>query len=172
MKKFQLIIALLCLINIQAFACTCYEITTKQAINGAQIVMKGKVISKILTHNLSDISTIKTSDTTNIHYVMAHRILMAVVKIKINKLYKGKISSDTITMITPKMSASCDFNFQIGDEYIVYATNHDTTFMSSKFERKSKDINTYWTDQCSRTMLSNQSEEDQIKKILKGKKSK
>ncbi|MGN8057836.1 hypothetical protein ACTJKN_16265 [Pedobacter sp. 22163] len=170
MKKFQLIIALLCLINIQAFACTCYEITTTEAINSAQIVVKGKVISKVLTHDLSDLSITRTSDTTNINYLMTQRLLMAVVKIKVNKRYKGKTISDTITVITPNNSASCGFNFVIGNEYIVYATNYDSTFRSSKFERKSKDMNTYWTDLCSRTMLSDQSEENQIKKILKKQK--
>lgn len=170
MKKLQIIIALLCLVAIKTFACSCYEITVKEAINGAQIVMKGKVISKVLTHDLSDLSIIKTSDTTNINYLMAQRALMAVVKIKVNKRYKGKTISDTITVITPNNGASCGFNFVIGNEYIVYATNYDSTFRSSKFERKSKDINTYWTDLCSRTMLSDQSEEDQIKKILKKQK--
>lgn len=167
MKKFQLIIALLYLINIKAFACSCYEITVKQAINSAQIAIKGEVISKVLTHDLSDLSIIKSSDTTNINYLMTQRLLMAVVKIKVNKRYKGKTISDTVRVITPNNGASCGFNFVIGKEYIVYATSYDSTFRSSKFERKSKDSNTYWTNLCSRTMLSDQSEEDQIKKILK-----
>lgn len=97
---------------------------------------------------------------------------MAVVKIKIERLYKGKISSDTVTVITPKMGASCGFNFEIGNEYILYATNFDNTLRSSKFERKSKDMNTYWTNQCTRTMLAYQPEEAQIIKLLKKQKSK
>ena len=165
-----MIIALLCLISIKAFACSCNEITTIEAINSAQIVIKGKVISKIVTHDLSDLSIVKTSDTTNINYLMTQRLLMAVVKIKVSKRYKGKTIPDTITVITPNNSASCGFNFVIGNEYIVYATNYDSIFRSSKFERKSKDMNTYWTNLCSRTMLSYQSEEDQIKKILKKQK--
>ncbi|MBB6237126.1 hypothetical protein HDC90_001744 [Pedobacter sp. AK013] len=165
MKK--IIILFLCLINIPAIACSCYELTTKEAISNARIVFKGKVISKVLTHDLSALSTIKTSDTTNINYLMTQRLLMAVIKIKINKRYKGKTTSDTVTVITPNNGASCGFNFIIGNEYIVYATNYDATFRSSKFERRSKDINTYWTNLCSRTMLSDQSEENQIKKILR-----
>ncbi len=132
-----------------SFACTCEgEASVSDMVKHADIVCTGRIIAKKITADLLPYG-IKTTVVKNASENMSF-MPMAVYTIKVDKLYKGKTSSDTVTILTGVNGAGCGIRFGIGEEWIIYATsNEETLFEDSKCISTNKKV--YFTHSCTRT---------------------
>ncbi len=146
----------------QLIACSCDgESTVKESVKYSDIVFKGQVISKTVTSDLSAYNVSIQGDTTSFSFMLTKNPV-AVFKIKVNRIYKGKSQSDTISVITPTNKASCGFGFQIGQTYIIYGTTNDEVLSGNSSIRFAINNQTYWTNLCTRTTPYFKSEEVKI----------
>lgn len=142
---------LLTLLVRPAAACKCQgETTVRVAVQHAQVVASGRVISRLVTANLKPYGVAITGDTTSSAY-QAMKFSVAVYQLKVDKIYKGKSVVDTLTILTPANGAGCGVRFEVGNRYIVYATAMDEMAHSSAVQRVSTGGRAYWTHQCTRT---------------------
>lgn len=86
----------------KSFACSCAppSQTTNDDFQKAAAVFTGRVLS------------VQRKD----NFVM--------VKLAVQKYWKGKVSNE-IKITTAKDSAACGFNFEVGKDYLVYATDNN-----------------------------------------------
>jgi hypothetical protein len=142
---------LLLLLVRPAAACKCQgETTVRAAVQHAQVVASGRIISRLVTANLKPYGVTITGDTTSAAY-HAMKFSVAVYQLKVDKIYKGRSVVDTLTILTPANGAGCGVRFEVGERYIVYATVSDEMAYSSAVRRVSTGSRTYWTHQCTRT---------------------
>ena len=161
------ILFLIQICTVKAVACSCNGISTVSGnFNSSDIVFSGVVISKVYTTNYDSLGIVETGDTGKIEFNW-RKYPSAVVLMKVNKVFKGNLVSDTLTIITPPNSASCEYNFTIGNQYIVYATIYSDLLFTYKHKLRTFDNKTFWTHQCTRTMEWNKSEETEIRKEIK-----
>jgi prolyl-tRNA synthetase len=155
-RKMRIISAVSCLLLLTllvrpAAACKCQgETTVRAAVQHAQVVASGRVISRLVTANLKPYGIVITGDTTSWAY-HAMKFSVAVYRLKVDKIYKGEIVADTLTILTPANGAGCGVRFEVGERYIVYATVMDEMAHSSAVRRVSTGGRAYWTHQCTRT---------------------
>ncbi|WP_298739907.1 hypothetical protein [uncultured Chitinophaga sp.] len=155
--------------TLHSFACSCQEdISVSASLHYSDAAFSGKVISKILTTNYDSLGIVTTGDK-NVAYFNWREIPSTVVRIKVDKKFKGKLASDTITILTPYNGAACGYNFQVGQRYIVYATVIDKLPMINKLKRRTFDNKTFWTNLCLRTQNWNTDEENAIIKEVSNK---
>jgi hypothetical protein len=81
------------------------------------------------------------------------------IQVFVIKSYKNQTHLDTLTIFTPRSSASCGFNeFEVAKEYVIF--NGVDLFKSSEFKNyKNENVqlkNTLWTNQCTRTAIAKQ----------------
>ena len=148
-------------------SCNCgNEISTvKDNINYSDIVVSGIVLSQTVTADLKAFATV-VGDTNDYHYKLT-KYPLKIVRLKIVTLFKGQVSSDTLTIITAVNGAGCGVRFEIGKHYIIYGTNKDSFIRSDKLIRKSLNNNVYWTHSCTRTAPWYCDEESEIIKQTK-----
>jgi hypothetical protein len=137
----------------------------KGNVEGSNLVVSATVISQTLTADLSNYVIIQ-GDTADFEYKF-FKYPSRVVKLKVTKLFKGQMTSDTLTIITPPNGAACGVHFEIGKQYIIYGTTEDEINRSNNLVRKSANNNIYWTHQCSRTGPWHLDEETEILKLTK-----
>jgi hypothetical protein len=152
---------------VNTFACSCEgEATVPSSVKYSDVVFNGQVISRTLTTNYDSLGIVVTGDTSKMYFKWRDSPI-AVVRIKVDKMYKGHLVSDTLTILTPPSDAACGYNFQVGQKYIVYATIFDEMLMTDKLKRRTFDNKTFWTHQCARTRNWNITEENEIIKVTK-----
>jgi hypothetical protein len=91
------------------------------------------------------------------------------VKVLVLKAYKNQSHLDTLTIFSPRSSASCGFNeFEVNKEFIIF--NGSDLFKSSEFKNHINENvqlnNTFWTDQCMRTAEANRQDLDSLDLII------
>ena len=149
-KRYENIILTLILTlvwTIKSFACSCEgEGTVSGSVKYSDVVFSGQVISRTLTNNYDSLGIVVTGDTSKMYFNW-REFPTAVVKIKVDRMYKGQLVSDTLTILTPPNGASCGYRFQVGEKYIVYATIFDEMLMTDKLKRRTFDNKTFWTHQ-------------------------
>ena len=149
-----------------SYACSCEgEGTVAGSVKSTDIVFSGQVVSSTLTTNYDSLGIIVSGDT-NYSYFELLKFPTAVVKIKVDRMYKGQLVTDTLTILTPPNDASCGVDFQVGQRYIVYATIFDEMLMTDKVKRRTFDNKTFWTNRCTRTQNWNTTEENEIIKVI------
>ena len=149
-----------------SFACYCEgESTVSGSVKYADAVFSGEVISRIWTTNYDSLGIVVTGDTSKMYFKW-REFPTAVVEIMVDKMYKGKLISETLTILTPRHGTACGYDFQVGKKYIVYATIYDELLGLDKLIRRTFDNKTYWTHRCTRTMHWNQDEENEIIKEI------
>jgi hypothetical protein len=90
------------------------------------------------------------------------------VKVLVLKAYKNQTHLDTLTIFTPRSSASCGFNaFEVGKDFLVFSGSD--LFKFSEFKNYINEHvqlkNTFWTNQCTRTIEANQQDLDSLNLI-------
>jgi hypothetical protein len=166
-KYFLLVILMITAGTESAFACRCSgEGTVSNGIKYSDAVFTGTIISKTRSTNYDSLGVIITGDTSEINSIWS-QIPISVVSIKVDRMHKGLITSDTITILTPYSSSSCGYRFEVGHKYIVFATIYDEMLMTDKLKRRAFDNKTYWTHQCTMTKNWNQYEENEIISLVK-----
>ena len=130
-----------------SIACKCEDITVKDAVTLSDIVFKGIVISKTVT---ADFSIYGVTQQRNANPEKRYRTQypQAVYKVKLEKIYKGKSSVDTITIITPAGGTSCGVSFQSGQQYMVYGVKKDLLFSEKSLKRSATNNGTFFTYSC------------------------
>lgn len=166
-KNIILTIFLILIGTFNSFACSCEgEGTVAGSVKYSDIVFSGQVISRTLTTSYDSLGIVVTGDTSKMYFKW-REFPTAVVKIKVDRIFKGQLVSDTLTILTPPNGASCGYRFQVGEKYIVYATIFDEMLMTDKLKRRTFDNKTFWTHQCTRTQNWNATEENEIIKETK-----
>ena len=153
-----------------SYACDCIgESTVSGSIKGSDIVAVGTVISAgIDTLTDAEMISIFHPDSSKMK-LFPYTMTAAKYKIVVGQLFKGKTSTDTITVYTGRGGGDCGYHFKIGDKYIIYGTTK-TYFgqVNNKFNFPSGQ-NIFWTHTCSRTTLYNDKEYNDIKTATKTK---
>jgi hypothetical protein len=153
--------------TLNSIACSCEgEGTVSGSVKYSDVVFSGQVISRNLTTNYDSLGVVVTGDTSKMYFNW-REFPTAVVKLKVDKMFKGRLVSDTITILTPPNGATCGYYFQVGQKYIVYATMFDELLITDKLKRRTYDNKTFWTHQCTRTQNWNATEENEIIKETK-----
>jgi len=168
-----LILLLLTSISGRLFACSCIgQRTVKEEFKHADAVVVGTILRKQLVV-LTDSTIIKMfpNDTTMRNSPMSKKTL-ARYDLLVQDIYKGKISSDTLTIYTGLGGGDCGITFEIGEKYIVYGENETYFGQVNNNFNFPKAKNTFWTYICLRTTAYNQDEITEIEKIVKKKKRK
>ena len=166
-KNIILTIFLILVGTFNSFACKCEgERTVAGSVKYSDVIFSGQVISRTLTNNYDSLRIVVTGDTSKMYFNW-RKFPTTVVKIKVDRMYKGQLVSDTLTILTPPNGASCGYRFQIGEKYIVYATIFDEMLMTDELKRRTFDNKTFWTHQCTRTQTWNTTEENDIIKEAK-----
>ncbi|MNZ90624.1 hypothetical protein D3C78_1095910 [compost metagenome] len=149
-------------------ACNCDgDGTISESVKLAEVIIYGKVISKTRTSNLGAIGVyIKGKvDTTSWVYNF-YNAPSVVYTIKIYKVFKGKVISDTVSIITGYKGAACGVRFEEKDDVIIYGNPKDYV-RSRTLSRQSNNGKTFWTSSCTRTDLYRESDEKEIIAALK-----
>lgn len=149
-----------------SIACQCQDITVKDAVSFSDIVFKGTVISKTVTADFS-IYGVTQRGNFNPEEHSWTQYPQAVYKVKLEKIYKGKSSRDTIAIITPTGGASCGVPFQLGQQYIVYGIKKDVLFSEKSLKRFATNNGTFFTYSCIRTDRWFKPEEEEIISAIK-----
>ena len=153
--------------TLNSIACNCEgEGTVSGSVKYSDVVFSGQVISRTLTTNYDSLGIVVTGDTSKMYFKW-REYPTAVVRIKVDKMYKGQLVSDTLTILTPPNGAACGYYFQVGQKYIVYATVFDEMLGTSELKRRTFNNKTFWTHQCTRTQNWNTTEENDIIKETK-----
>ncbi len=149
-------------------ACSCWgESSVKQAIKNSDAVITGTILSKE-TVVVIDSTIIKLfKDDTLSHDLF--KVYTAKYRFEVESIYKGKFSTDTLTIYTGVGGGDCGNRFAIGGKYIIYG-NKNTYFQFVGSPTKEKDV--LWTNICTRTRAFNLKEIEAIEKIRKKKRIK
>ena len=152
MKKIAGLLFISILIPFLGLACSCIgEETVKDAIKKADVVLVGRVIKSEQFEIPSALPKYKM-------YRIRHTL-------SIQKLYKGKIKTEKIEIITGVGNGDCGFQFQEGEVYIIYSN------WESKYHNYSEPVEIFLTTNiCTRTTKLNQAEVAQIESFKKAKK--
>jgi predicted Zn-ribbon and HTH transcriptional regulator len=163
-------IAAVIIVSCNCFACNCMdEEDINSHIQHADIVFGVKVISKIITTNYDSLNISTTQNSSNSIFNW-QEIASSVVKIKVDKIFKGQAKADTIIIITPAYSASCGINFKQNEKYILYATLVDEISLRTQVNTSAFRNSVFWTNECTRTQAWNSTEENEIVNFIKSSK--
>lgn len=153
------------------FACSCVgESSVEGAYKNSDIVISGQVIS-LTDEYLPDSASIKEMIALGIPAEKIDKRLngyyLKKVLIKVDRVFKGQTTSDTLTIYTGVGGGDCGYRFKAGQKYIIYG---DTKSYLSDFSKNPdfpKGQNVYWTNICARTQEHNQTEIKELEKIKK-----
>jgi hypothetical protein len=148
----MLILLMSCILKVNA--CKCFEQSFNESYRGATVIITGKVLVREPT-------AIKDTTGGGSYYkeMYAHCYLFLV-----EKVYKGRVISDTLRVYTGINAAACGWRFAIGQRYIVYGQGKN--YFNSHLP---KEKNTVWTSTCHRTMPFDKEEIAALKKMKQGK---
>lgn len=171
-NSIRILIILLLLSGRAALACICDGlVSVNDAYKASVIVVAGEVISKTTewTPDSSEIKKlIESGEAKDSTEIKPTGLYLTKVLLKVEKVYKGIATSDTLTIYTGINGAACGSRFTAGEKYIIYGsskTYFGNTFMPE--ENYPSGQNTYWTNSCTRTMLYNNTEAGELEKIGK-----
>ena len=89
------------------------------------------------------------------------------IKLKVNKVLKGKTISDTITIYTTRNGASCGYTkFEIGGKFIIYSSSSSQAFWVFNSDKKLEQEDSYWTNHCTRTKKYNENEFKELELLM------
>lgn len=168
-----LTLILLTSISEQLFACSCIgQRTVKEEFNHANAVIVGTIIRKELVV-LTDSSTLNQfpNDTPS-RNVWMNTITIARYDLLVYDVYKGKITSDTLTIFTGLGGGDCGIRFEIGTKYIVYGENKTYLGLLNKEFKFPQAKNAFWTYNCLRTNSWFQEEITEIEKFARKRRRK
>ena len=161
MKTTITLATLLFLISIpgQLLACSCTgQRTVQEEVKHSDAVIVGTILSKQLI-TLTD-STMGNS----MNKMIARYDLL------VQDTYKGKITSDTVTIYTGLGGGDCGIRFEVGKKYIVYG--EDETYFGQTYNDYNfpKAKNAYWTYSCLRKTSYFEDEITEIEKFARKQK--
>lgn len=152
---------------VNSFACSCEgESNVSESLAYSDVVFSGQVISISVNTNYDSLGVVLTGDSSKMMYNW-REYPTYVVKFKVDRIFKGEITTDTITILTPPSGAACGYRFKFGEKYIVYSTLYDELLSTNNLKRRTFDNKTFWTHLCTRTQIWNVTEENEILNMCK-----
>lgn len=116
MKKIVLIAAsILVLTSNAASACVCFPTTPKKNFRNSRAVFAGKVIDIMPQTDINR----ETSDS-----LVAFKVTF-----EVSKVWKGKVDKQQV-VLTSKSFPGCEYSFEKGKEYLVYASGEELTIQT------------------------------------------
>lgn len=135
------------------FCCSCIgENSVKEEVKRSDLVIVGKILSR-------DEITLPRDENNSLGRE-SERVSFRVL---VTSRYKGKIQSDTVTIITGFGGGDCGVRFKVGESYIIYAV--EDIFIG--YGEHTKMPNTFETNSCTRTGIAEEAELASLKKIKK-----
>jgi hypothetical protein len=164
---------LLCclLLASQSFACDCDGTrTVKESFKSASIiitgtVIKSEVISLAETIQINKLKEIEEGLKSAPDELKMLSRSVSSIEIVVKGTLKGNVP-DTVTIYTPFSGSECGYDFQVGQEYIIYAYNTGfySFFLHGEVERGNiTKENAYWTNMCTRTTVYYKEEVDELR---------
>lgn len=152
-------------------ACSCIgESTVEGAYKSSDIIISGKVI-RITDEYLPDSANIKETIASGIPAdeldMRQYRYYLKKVLIKVETVFKGQASIDTLTIYTGRGSGDCGYRFKADQNYIIYGEMESYLAGTSKNQDFPHGQNVYWTNICMRTQEYNRNEIKDLEKIKK-----
>jgi len=147
MKK--ILALLLILFSSLSYACSCITAGRENAVIHTEVIISGKI--------LSEENTIVKSNRNHNFKTIAKKYTVLVTE----KL-KGKLKKDIITIYGDP--SNCAYNFQVGENYIIYAIYQNRHMSDSKKVKKF-----LLTNKCTRTSKFDEQELEKIKALCKEK---
>ena len=139
-------------------------------------IIHGKVISREIVAFANTVKADKEDEIRNGLKTDKQKLqlfdsdLIFEVRLQVLESLKGNIG-DTVTIFTPIAGASCGYRFELGNEYIVYASAENSLFGFFLTESQRKEHiekeNTYWTSHCTRTAVYSKQEAEELKRLNK-----
>jgi hypothetical protein len=177
MKRFLFVFILIFNFNFLILACDCKTSSSiENSFENSRLVIHGKVLSKefityseTLLPNWSDSIVKWAKDKGQLLDLSTINPNVTRVKVLVIKAYKNQTHLDTLTIFTPRSTASCGFNeFESGKEFVIF--NGSDLFKYSEFKTYINEHvqlnNTFWTDQCTRTAEANRQDLDSLDLII------
>jgi hypothetical protein len=166
-----LMCAVLCYVSLaETFACDCKgQATVENAIKNSSLVVTGTVISKILVAVTDSHQIVSFTDDSLKQNTFRYTTIMTKCKVRVGELFKGTISSDTLTIFTGTGGPDCGKEFIVGEKYIIYSA--EKAYSKQKYNDLIYSLgkNIFWTDKCTRTTQYDSEEIFEIKKFEKEK---
>jgi hypothetical protein len=152
-------------------ACSCIgESTVEGAYKSSDIVVSGQVIS-MADEYLPDSARIKEMVALGIPADKLDKRLngfyLKKVLIKVETVFKGQTTSDTLTIYTGVGGGDCGYKFKAGQKYVIYGDTKSYFADFSKNQDFPNGQNVYWTNLCTRTQEHNRTEIKELEKIKK-----
>lgn len=156
-------------------ACSCIgESTVEGAYKSSDIVVSGQVISTTDEY-LPDSARIKEMVALGIPADKLDKRLngfyLKKVLIKVETVFKGQTTSDTLTIYTGVGGGDCGYKFKAGQKYVIYGDTKSYFADFSKNQDFPNGQNVYWTNICTRTQEHNRTEIKELEKIKKYEKT-
>lgn len=143
------------------FTCDCISRTVKESYDRSDLVVKGIVIStKEITRNVTQ-SYIDSFQKTRDQLYYKDAVILEY-EIKVNKTYKGVITSDTIKVRTFRPS-NCHLKLKEGGMYILYAYSIEHLDETFDFNVNG---NTFSSNACTSTEQYNIQHNSQLNKVI------
>lgn len=172
--KTLLIVALIIIGVKSSLACSCEEPSlVKESFEYADLVVYGTVLNRSYITFRETMESNKGDSLNNVltnhDNELLNSDLILKIEFEIKKMYKGKVTSDTITIYTGRSSASCGYSwFKEGEDYIIYGSAESycyKLFTDGENENLEK-RGTFWTNHCSRTTEYNEQEAKELDKLI------
>lgn len=166
MKKLtSTLMVLLTLFVSEVYACNCNPGGTIEAnVKASDVIIKAKILSIAYTNRLDTMNVVSEGDPNNV-FSKYWKFHVKIYKAVVQATYKGKLLSDTITIVTGMNGAACGLNMAIDGEYLVYGTLRDYQGFSS-VQRKATDGKLFWTNNCTRSFDFSDTEAEDVKKEI------
>ncbi len=171
--KYTLIFILtvfLCSFSEQAKACSCKgESSIVEEFKSSDAVIVGTILKKELV-SLTDSSRLKLfSNDTLLKHSRIGQFTVARYDLLVERVYKGEITKDTISVYSGLGGGDCGKLFEIGKRYILYGMKETYFGQVNNHYPFPKGKNTLWTNNCMRTAAYDQQEITEIERFT-GKK--
>jgi hypothetical protein len=166
MKK--IIFTLFCILSFfteKTYACNCNPGGTIEAnVHDANVILKVRILSISYSDRLDTINVVIEGDPKNV-FSKYWNFYVKIYKAVVEETYKGKMSSDTIRIITGMNAASCGLIMEVNDVFLIYGTTRDYLGFSS-VQRHASDGKVIWTNNCTRSMVFLQDDFEEFEELI------
>lgn len=179
MKRALIVLLLIGAVAGEILACSCKgPMKINDAFHFTETIIHGKVLQKSIVSCAMTMDQEKADSLRHALKEDQQRLellesdFIVRIELLVTKVFKGSLSSDTITIYTSRTSASCGFTeFKVGKDFLIYASSKSHVFhflnkggtSSGSLEQE----NTYWTNHCTRTKGFDNLEAAELELLMK-----
>lgn len=148
----------------KTLACNCNPGgTIEDNVRAANVILKVRILSISYSDRLDTFNVVVEGDPKSV-FSKYWKFYVKIYKAVVEETYKGKMSSDTIRIVTGMNAASCSLNMAVNDVFLVYGTTRDYLGFSS-VQRNATDGKLIWTNNCTRSMVFLEDDFEEFKEL-------